>query len=122
MLPAEARLGELRQLIDNKAYFVIHAPARQLVERLVPDRAVEITALDVEVAKEVLIRRRDTHLDSLIDRLREDRIRRVIEPVLTGSYPRAATPRTTSSTTQRRRRGRGPARRRGDDRPRIRGR
>ena len=26
MLPPEARLGKLRQLIDSKSYFVIHAP------------------------------------------------------------------------------------------------
>jgi hypothetical protein len=68
--------------------WLINALARQLVENLVPDRAVTIEASDVEVAKEVLIRRRDTHLDSLIDRLREDRIRKVIEPILTGNYPR----------------------------------
>jgi hypothetical protein len=38
----------------------------------------------VEAAKERLIQRRDTHLDSLIDRLREPRVRRVIEPILAG--------------------------------------
>jgi hypothetical protein len=38
----------------------------------------------VEAAKERLIQRRDTHLDSLIDRLRDLRVRRVIEPILSG--------------------------------------
>ncbi len=69
--------------------WLTNALARQLVERLVPDRSLAIEASDIEVAKEVLIRRRDTHLDSLIDRLREDRIRKVIEPILVGSYPAA---------------------------------
>ncbi len=67
--------------------WLTNALARQLVEKVVPDRTAEIGVPDVEVAKEVLIRRRDTHLDSLIDRLREDRIRKVIVPILTGSYP-----------------------------------
>ncbi len=35
-------------------------------------------------AKEILIERRDTHLDSLVDRLRELRVRRVLEPILAG--------------------------------------
>ena len=39
------------------------------------------------MAKEILIRRRDTHLDSLIDRLREVRVRAVIEFVLFGGKP-----------------------------------
>ncbi|MEM7585325.1 MAG: ATP-binding protein [Acidobacteriota bacterium] len=67
--------------------WLTNALARQLVEKLVPDRSAKIEVSDVEVAKEVLIRRRDTHLDSLIDRLREDRVRSVIEPIVNGSYP-----------------------------------
>jgi len=35
-------------------------------------------------AKELLIRRRETHLDQLVDKLQEERVRRVIEPMLTG--------------------------------------
>jgi Holliday junction resolvase len=38
----------------------------------------------VEEAKEILIQRRDTHLDSLIDKLREERVKRIIEPILVG--------------------------------------
>ncbi|AUB81542.1 ATP-binding protein [Candidatus Thiodictyon syntrophicum] len=48
------------------------------------DRRVVITAERVEQAKEVLIQRRDTHLDQLADKLREPRVRRVVEPMLTG--------------------------------------
>lgn len=33
-----------------------------------------------------MIQRRDTHLDSLLARLREPRVRRVIEPILAGQY------------------------------------
>jgi len=67
--------------------WLTNALARLLVEDLVPDRGTAIEVSDVEVAKEVLIRRRDTQLDSLIERLREDRIRKVLEPILTGNDP-----------------------------------
>ena len=33
----------------------------------------------------ILIQRQDTHLDSLAERLREPRVRRVIEPMLAGA-------------------------------------
>ena len=39
---------------------------------------------DVFEAREALILRRDTHLDQLADKLREPRVRRVIEPLLGG--------------------------------------
>ncbi len=49
------------------------------------DRNKEITRSIIEQAKENLILRRDTHLDQLSDKLKEDRVRRVIEPLLVGS-------------------------------------
>jgi hypothetical protein len=64
--------------------WLINALARQAVETLAPDPAIPVTAEVIEKAKEILIQRRDTHLDSLIDRLRDPRIRRVIEPILAG--------------------------------------
>jgi hypothetical protein len=48
------------------------------------DRSQPITADLITRAKEGLILRRDTHLDQLADKLREDRVRRVIEPLLAG--------------------------------------
>jgi type II secretory pathway predicted ATPase ExeA len=64
--------------------WLVNALARQMVEKGVTDRRTAVTGGDVEAAKEVLIARRDTHLDSLIDRLREPRVRRVIGPLLAG--------------------------------------
>lgn len=64
--------------------WLVNALARQAVEKLAPDPAVPIDSKLIEAAKELLIQRRDTHLDSLIDRLREPRVRRVIEPILAG--------------------------------------
>ena len=70
-------------LTDGQPWLV-NALADTLVRDLVPDRATTITDAHMNQAKEALIARRDTHLDSLIDRLREDRVRRVIGPILTG--------------------------------------
>jgi len=64
--------------------WLVNALANVLVLDLVPDLTTTITGEHMQQAKEVLIGRRDTHLDSLIDRLREDRVRRVIGPILTG--------------------------------------
>ena len=55
------------------------------------DRSRAITADDVAEAREGLIVRRVTHLDQLADKLREDRVRRVIEPMLSGVDERRAT-------------------------------
>ncbi|MEU8150899.1 ATP-binding protein [Nonomuraea sp. NPDC048901] len=43
----------------------------------------------VEDAKERLIRARATHLDSLAARLHEPRVKRVMEPIVSGDFPRA---------------------------------
>jgi hypothetical protein len=64
--------------------WLTNALADQLVRRDVKDREVEITAAHVEAAKETIILERRTHIDSLVARLREDRVRRVIAPMLTG--------------------------------------
>ena len=65
--------------------WLVNALAQQLVDVLVEDRARAIGAGDVERARDILIERQDTHLDSLVDRLREPRIRALIEPMLAGT-------------------------------------
>jgi hypothetical protein len=49
------------------------------------DRTQPITAENIQAAKENLILRRVTHLDQLADKLREPRVRRVVEAILVGS-------------------------------------
>ena len=49
------------------------------------DRSVPINAEMMYRAQERIIYRRDTHIDILIDKLREPRVRRVIEPILAGN-------------------------------------
>lgn len=48
------------------------------------DRTVSITPSMIERAIENIIYRRDTHIDILIDKLSEPRVKRVIEPMLSG--------------------------------------
>ena len=49
------------------------------------DRARPITAGAIQEAQERLILRCDTHIDDLANKLREERVRRVIEPILAGA-------------------------------------
>ena len=49
------------------------------------DRSRPITAGAILDAQEQLILRRDTHIDDLANKLREERVRRVIEPILAGA-------------------------------------
>src|SRR6056297_4126582 len=46
------------------------------------DRSKTITTQMFEAAKAELVIRRDTHIDQLTDKLKEDRVRRIIEPML----------------------------------------
>jgi hypothetical protein len=64
--------------------WLVNALARQLTEEIAPEPEITITTAMVEEAKEILIRRQDTHLDSLAERLRENRIKAIIEPMLAG--------------------------------------
>ena len=64
--------------------WLVNALAKVAVEELVSDVARPILPDHIEQAKETLIERRQTHLDQLADKLREERVRRVIEPMLAG--------------------------------------
>ena len=52
------------------------------------NRERAITADDIRDAQEQLILRREIHLDQLADKLREDRVRRVVGPLLSGGDER----------------------------------
>ena len=53
--------------------WLVNALARQVVETVAPDPATAVTPAHFDAAKEILIQRQDTHLDSLAERLREPR-------------------------------------------------
>jgi hypothetical protein len=65
--------------------WLTNALAGQIVGRDVRDPSVAITARHVEAAKETIIAERRSHVDSLIARLREPRVRRILEPMLAGT-------------------------------------
>ncbi|MDH6061099.1 ATP-binding protein, partial [Chrysosporum bergii ANA360D] len=70
-------------LTDGQPWLV-NALARQSTQVLVQDVNEPITAEVINQAKEILIQRQDTHLDSLAERLREERVKAIIEPILAG--------------------------------------
>ncbi|MGJ0605768.1 ATP-binding protein [Cylindrospermopsis raciborskii] len=79
-------LGAVQQayyLTDGQPWLV-NALARQATQVLVQDVNEPITAEVINQAKEILIQRQDTHLDSLAERLREERVKAIIEPILAG--------------------------------------
>jgi len=64
--------------------WLTNALAAEIVDQMRVPPNDAITAAHVDTAKERLILARQTHLDSLVARLMEPRVRRVIEPLLAG--------------------------------------
>jgi len=64
--------------------WLVNALAKVCVEELVRESTQSIEIAHVDEAKEILILRRQVHLDQLTDKLREERVRSVIEPILAG--------------------------------------
>jgi hypothetical protein len=64
--------------------WLVNALADYATDRLVRDRALPVTRDPIEAAKDALILERRTHIDALVARLREPRVRRVIDPMLAG--------------------------------------
>ncbi len=64
--------------------WLINALAYQACYRDDNDPHQSITKEMINIAKEAIIKRRDTHLDSLIDKLHEPRVRPIIEAIITG--------------------------------------
>ena len=71
--------------------WLVNALADQAVRREVPDRAAPVTADHIESAKERIILDRRTHIDSLIARLRDPRVRRILDPMIAGERTRGDT-------------------------------
>ena len=79
-LAATARIFELSQGHP----WLVSALADQIVDRDARDRAITVTAAHVEAAKETIILERRTHVDSLINKLRDPRVRKILDPMLVG--------------------------------------
>jgi type II secretory pathway predicted ATPase ExeA len=77
---ASARIHELSQGHP----WLVNALADQITDRDARDRNIVITDAHVDAAKETLILERRTHIDSLIHKLRDPRVRKIIDPMLAG--------------------------------------
>jgi hypothetical protein len=71
--------------------WLTNALADQIVTWDVEDRSVPITAAHVDAAKETIILERRSHIDSLVARLREPRVRRILEPMFKADRPEGDT-------------------------------
>lgn len=63
--------------------WLVNALAKECVLRLVADGS-PITADHIEAAKEELIKSRAVHIDSLAERLRDPKVKRIVQPILAG--------------------------------------
>jgi len=71
--------------LSNGQPWLTNALANQIVSEILKnDYSREITIDIAREAKNQLILRRDTHLDSLADKLREDRIKRIVQTIING--------------------------------------
>lgn len=64
--------------------WLVNALADEACFKLQKDRSKPVTAELIEEAKENLILKRATHLDQLTDKLKEPRVRRVVQPIING--------------------------------------
>ncbi|WP_239341207.1 ATP-binding protein [Frankia sp. CiP3] len=74
------------ELTDGQPWLV-NALAKEIIVKMAVRAPVPITAGHVEKATERLIQTRATHLDSLVDKLNNPRVRAIIEPLITGIPP-----------------------------------
>ena len=83
---AEAALQEAWALTSGQPWLV-NALAQEacFADAAGRDRSRAITAEAIHAARERIILRRETHLDQLTDKLQEERVKRVIAPLLSGS-------------------------------------
>jgi len=65
--------------------WLVNAVAREIIVKILEsDHTKAVVSEHVEKAVETIIQRRDTHIDSLLERLKEERVRRIVEPVIVG--------------------------------------
>lgn len=85
----EAGVVDMAWELTQGQPWLVNALGYEVCFRMKPgrDRTRPITVAMLEEAKEFLIVRRETHLDQLADKLQEERVRTVIEPILVGELP-----------------------------------
>jgi hypothetical protein len=69
--------------------WLVNAAAKEIVVKILrSDFSGTVLPEHAEQAVQNIILRRDTHIDSLLERLKEERVRKVLEPVITGDESR----------------------------------
>jgi hypothetical protein len=72
---------------SNGQPWIVNSLFKRATMRILDEESTEtITLSHIEEASEQMILARETHLDALGERLREPRIRRVVEPLITGEF------------------------------------
>ncbi|MBI4647474.1 MAG: ATP-binding protein [Bacteroidia bacterium] len=80
-------IDEIYELSGGQPWLT-NAIAREITQNILKnDYSREITMEIVLQAKESLIQRRDTHLDSLLDKLKEERVKKIITNIINGDSP-----------------------------------
>ncbi|MGE5343789.1 MAG: ATP-binding protein [Candidatus Omnitrophota bacterium] len=71
--------------LSNGQPWLVNALAKQIVEMALDhDYSKPITIDILTQAKNELIQRRDTHLDSLIEKLKEERVKKIVQAIING--------------------------------------
>ena len=72
---------------SNGQPWIVNSLFKRATLQLMEERSVEtVTRAHIEQAREREIEARETHLDALGERLKDPRMRRVVEPILTGEF------------------------------------
>jgi hypothetical protein len=72
---------------SNGQPWIVNSLFKRATMRILEQESTEtVTLAHVTEARQQMIEARETHLDALGERLRDPRIRRVVEPVLTGEF------------------------------------
>lgn len=73
------------QVMTGGHPWLVNAIAAEMVEKIcLKNYQLPLTPAMAEDAAQQIILRRDTHIDSLLERLQEERVRKIIEPILLG--------------------------------------
>ncbi|MDR1792185.1 MAG: hypothetical protein LBR36_01880, partial [Bacteroidales bacterium] len=65
--------------------WLVNAIAREVVEKqLKKDFSITITPQMIETAINTIILRRDVHIDQLLDKLKDERVKKIVEPMILG--------------------------------------
>ncbi len=73
-------------LLSRGQPWLVNALADHAVDRLERDRSRPVIAAHIDAAKDAMILDRRTHIDSLLARLQEPRVRRVLDPLIAGEF------------------------------------